>query len=338
MVKKIDTKSGSIAYNRLDMQVSQALHLAIEIYNDLDFLLVLDHYDDITLFDDALNADTVSYYQMKTTDLSFTLNTIIKEDWIGKLYAHLRQTDVFIKELGLITNCPIKLENKSLLYAEKTPFLRFDQATIDRITNDIADKYGIAVEDVDLSKFAHIKTTLSIDRHKDIVEKETGDFLASKYPEIKHETIKTIFSSVVSLLTKAQEYERLPEDASLEEVTAKKGFTKETFDKIISTAIKISIPDFEAVRRHMGNNCDENAIAIAFVHILADNNKMSPSYLSLFDEIEKIIESTPVNDGESTWDFSERCKRKYALEHSSSMYITDKAYINVLAICIMMNK
>lgn len=55
MVKKpsvvsIDTKSGSLAYNRLDMQASQALHMAIELFPNLNYLLVLDHYDDITIF------------------------------------------------------------------------------------------------------------------------------------------------------------------------------------------------------------------------------------------------------------------------------------------------
>lgn len=58
----IDSCSGSIAYNRLDMQVSQALHMAIELFDSLDYLLVLDYYDDITLFEDEKRQDVVSYY------------------------------------------------------------------------------------------------------------------------------------------------------------------------------------------------------------------------------------------------------------------------------------
>ena len=37
----VDTKSGSLAYNRLEMQVSQVLHMAIELYSDLNYLLIL---------------------------------------------------------------------------------------------------------------------------------------------------------------------------------------------------------------------------------------------------------------------------------------------------------
>ena len=62
-----DTKGGSIGYNRLDMQVSQALHMAIELYPNLNYLLIMDHYDDITLFDDEAAPKVVSYYQMKTS-------------------------------------------------------------------------------------------------------------------------------------------------------------------------------------------------------------------------------------------------------------------------------
>ena len=51
----VDTKAGSRAYNRFEMQVSQTLYMAIELYSDLNYLLVLDHYDDITLFDDDIS-------------------------------------------------------------------------------------------------------------------------------------------------------------------------------------------------------------------------------------------------------------------------------------------
>ena len=106
---KIDTAAGSMAYNRLDMQASQVLHMAIEIYDKLDFLFILDYYDDITLFEDENNPSVVSYYQMKTSDKIIQFNSAIQDDWITKMYAHLDNTDWIIKELGLITNCPIHI-------------------------------------------------------------------------------------------------------------------------------------------------------------------------------------------------------------------------------------
>ena len=56
--------------------------MAIELYSDLNYLLVLDHYDDITLFDDDISPETVSYYQMKTSEDSISIDTAISESWV----------------------------------------------------------------------------------------------------------------------------------------------------------------------------------------------------------------------------------------------------------------
>ena len=61
--------------------------MAIELFDTLNYLLVLDYYDDITLFEDDDNPDTVSYYQMKTNEESISINTAISENWLEKLYA-----------------------------------------------------------------------------------------------------------------------------------------------------------------------------------------------------------------------------------------------------------
>lgn len=108
----LDKKSGSLAYNRFEMQISQTLHMAIELYSNLNYLLVLDHYDDITLFDDDVTPETVSYYQMKTSEDSISIDTAISEAWVAKLYEQLSNPQWIIKELGLITNCPLKVSVK----------------------------------------------------------------------------------------------------------------------------------------------------------------------------------------------------------------------------------
>ncbi len=105
----VDTGSGSMSYNRLEMQVSQTLHMAIEFFDNLDYLLVLDYYDDITLFENESNPEIVSYYQMKTNEESISISTAIREDWLTKLYAQLERPEWIVKELGLITNCPLKV-------------------------------------------------------------------------------------------------------------------------------------------------------------------------------------------------------------------------------------
>ena len=165
----VDTSSGSLAYNRFEMQVSQTLHMAIELFDSLDYLFVLDYYDDITLFESENTPEFVSYYQMKTNEESISISTAISEDWIAKLYEQLENPEWIVKELGLITNCPLKISfknkdvngkekwQKELYTSEKTSFSKFNEETISKIKKDIATKKGIQVEDVDLSKFVHMR-------------------------------------------------------------------------------------------------------------------------------------------------------------------------------------
>lgn len=250
----VDTGSGSMAYNRLEMQISQTLHMAIELFDTLDYLLILDYYDDITLFDDDNNPGTVSYYQMKTNDESISINTAISESWLEKLYAQLERPEWIVRELGFITNCPLKIittykdekgknrRNKELLTSSRTPFTSFNKNTIEKIRKDIATKRGISVDEVDLSKFVHIRTTFSIPNHKEVVENEMTNFLYGKYPKISIDSVKTIYATILELMTKRQQYELLPDNAPYEEVRRYKGVTKKDFSRIIETAMNISIP------------------------------------------------------------------------------------------------
>lgn len=286
MAKKnvqVDTAAGSRSYNRLDMQVSQTLHMAIELYDELNYLLILDHYDDITLFDLDSDPIAVCYYQMKTSEDTITIDAAISEGWLAKLYAQLNRPEKWIvKELGLITNTPLEVKyilhsnqkrnNKktSKLSADHTKLTKLPQSVQDRIKADIAKKCGIPVAQVDLSKYAHLRTTLTIERHKDIVEKEVQDFLYVKYPRITVDTVKGIYSSLIDILTKRQEYECMPSDAELEEVKRFKGFAKTELTHVIDNAIMLSLPPFDEVQKVSG--VDEKMYGIIIMSIIMSMN------------------------------------------------------------------
>lgn len=104
---EVDTGYGSMSYNRFELQISQTLHMAIEIFDNPDYLFLVDYCDDITIFDKESDAETVSYFQMKTNEESISINTAITKDWLIKMYTKLENTDELANELGLTTNCPL---------------------------------------------------------------------------------------------------------------------------------------------------------------------------------------------------------------------------------------
>ena len=347
----VDTKAGSIAYNRLDMQVSQTLHMAIELYDSLDYLFILDYYDDITLFEDEFNPEVVSYYQMKTHEEAISISTAISEDWLLKLYEQLKRPDWIVKELGLITNCPLKItialkdddgknhKNTTSYTSEKTIFSKFNTATVEKIREDIARKLGKSKDDIDLSKFVHMRTTLSIPKHKDIVEQEMGEFLYKKYPRITIDSIKAVFGSMLEILTKRQSYELLDDNAEHGYVREKKGVAKSDFTRIIEEAMLISIPPFEEVLKITGLP-DEKKYEASFEYtqILSDSQTKSESFTNIFVQVRGLYIKHEKYESETILTYVNRLcdmlyKKSYVIEP-----VYNRMYICVLIVCILINE
>ena len=342
-----DKKAGSLAYNRLDMQISQTLHMAIELYPSLDYLFVLDYYDDISIFDNESNPSSVSYYQLKTNEESISISTALSEDWIAKLHHHLQDTTWLVKELGLITNCPLKVtstfqdedgekKNRTVSYtAEKTPFAQFNPNTISAIQKDISKKLHITETEVDLSKFVHMRTTLSIPKHNEIVEQEVSDFLRSKHPKISLELAKTIFTTLMDLLHRRQSYELLGENEPFEVVRNKKGFSRNEFTRIIDKTLILAIPPFSEIQDHM--NYRGNTIYKAsyeYSRVLEDIQSQQAAFVSLFEKLCRCITENPIEENESLSSYADRILTL----NSDRRTVYNKDYKQVLIACIQINE
>ena len=302
----IDVQSGSRSYNRLDMQVTQALHMAIELFDNVNFLLVMDYYDDITIFDDSDNPQSVSYYQMKTSNDTITVATILREEWLPKLYAHLNNPTYLIKNLGLITNCPIKFDSQ-ILREEETPFSKINEQTVAKIKEDISKKMGITVSEINLSKFIHVRTTLTIERHRDIAEQELGNFLLKKYPKITLEATKTIFQSIIDMLTKRQEYELLPKDSDFTSIRAKKGISREDMNRAIKMTMLIALPEFQTIEKMIDFQEEErNKASYEYTRILVDLQKRDEGIYSLLLKLQNKMNENPMSENEEYEDYAKR--------------------------------
>ena len=346
----VDTKSGSMAYNRLEMQISQTLHMAIELFDTLNYLLILDYYDDITLFENDDIPDTVSYYQMKTNDESISINTAISENWLEKLYAQLERPEWIVKELGLITNCPLKIvtnykdksgkskKKKELYTSPRTPFTAFNNTTIEKIKNDIAIKRGISAENVDLSKFIHIRTTLSIPNHKEVVENEMGNFLYRKYPKISIDSVKTIYLTMLELMTKKQQYGLLTNNASYEEVRKNKGISKTDFSRIIETAMSISIPPFDEILQIANLTEEKYQASFEYTRIMADSQKKLELFSNIFKHLSITQRNEKRNKIETSWQYANRMCDLLYIKLPNIELIYNRMYICVLSICILINE
>ena len=350
---KVDTAAGSRSFNRLEMQVSQTLHMAIELYDSLNYLFILDHYDDITLFDLDAEPLAVSYYQLKTSEGTITIDSAITENWIAKLYAQLSRPEGWlVKELGLITNVPLevkykiesekkrKLDRTENLTAERTPFSNLNPVVQGRIRADIAEKFGIKLEEVDLSKFAHLRTTLSITSHRDLAEKEMSDFLYGKYPKITVETVKGIYAAMIELLSRRQSYETMPEAAEFEEVRKHKGVTRNDFNRVIDQAISISIPEYADVEYLLKPKEEDKArVSLAYVTIATDSNKRNnKSLYELFQMTQETVKDQPFDGSITVWEYCQEVAKSIKDKNPLLCAPYDGLYIPTLVTCLLINE
>lgn len=252
--------------------------------------------------------------------------------------------------MGFITNCPLKIittykdengknrRNKELLTSSRTPFTSFNKNTIEKIRKDIATKRDISVDEVDLSKFVHIRTTFSIPNHKEVVENEMANFLYGKYPKISIDSVKTIYATILELMTKRQQYELLPDNAPYEEVRRYKGVTKKDFSRIIETAMNISIPPFEDILRIANLSDDKYEASFEYTRIMADSQRKSDSFSRVFKNLADLHQQQKRMTSETAWQYANRmCDLLYGKNPNIEL-IYNRTYICVLSICILINE
>lgn len=338
----IDKNSGSMAYNRLDMQVSQALCMAINEFYSLDYLLVMDYYDDITLFDKDDDPKEVSYFQMKTSEESIRLTKGISEDWFVKMYTQLDNKNWIVKELGLITNCPLVIyigKNKKSFKSEKTLFLEFDSKIIQSIKENISKKKGISIDSVDLTKFSHIRVYLPILGHREIVEQKMGSFLQNKYPKITLESVKTIYASMIDILTKRQSCEIVNKFASFCEVRNKKGVSKKDFERIIEEAMLISIPTFKEILKILEfKEEDKYKVSYEYTSVLEDSQTKSETFTVLFRKIRTMIKEHPRDKDKSIKQYCEELYDILQLRSPDIEIMYNLTYVSILIVSIVLSE
>lgn len=309
-----DTNSGSLAYNRLEMQVSQAIHMAVEMYQELDYLLVLDHYDDISIFDKEDSPAVVSYYQLKSKEDLITIDSVVRKEWLPKLYLHLKNETWQVKELGLVTPCVLKVTaskkegiKEQILSRPKTPFVDIGIAMQRKIKEDIGEALSISAESVDLTKFVHMRTILTIAEHRNIAEQKLNEFLYNAYPHITINTAKAIFNTLVELLSQKQRYEGLNKDADYKTVRKNKGVSKNDITRIINSAMIVSIPKFDEIVQWSGyHDSEAHELSLAYLQVIIDNQRNNGTLRTLFQKIDFFVLKNPLQDGEYMLNYVKR--------------------------------
>lgn len=239
--------AGSRTKNRLTVQVSYAIQLIIDFYST-DFLVMMDYIEDVSIICNPDNPSEIHLYQIKTksSDKQYSLSAIIKDEWYQKLYNNAQKYQGFIGSASVVCNTDV-IHNQETVFPNEKTLLdeKSIQDNVHKIREAIAKAQKMKEEDIDLSKFYFIRSSLSTKGHKEEIEHEFEDFLLNKDPDLQVATVKSIYTLLYSELDKKFNNEIDEKCTDIQEIFEQKGVKSQDIKNIISCGLAIQIPTLD---------------------------------------------------------------------------------------------
>lgn len=248
---KTRENSGSSSSNRFDFQKDWAICKILDLHESKDdYLLTLEHHDDIIVFDSSTNPEKISFYQVKTSKAQhWTINSLVTRkkgkngflnSHLGKLFDHLIRFEDSVKSLNFVTNNKIKgtLKNESKCEDVKQ-FCCSDLS--DKDLKNILNKLEIEHETNDLKKFKDLTFfklgELNIEQHSTITKGKLSEFIDRNFTNVKYQ-ISPLYRTLFDEIKNKTNVEH--EILTFEELKKHKSISRENFDTYLKVLDNVS--------------------------------------------------------------------------------------------------
>ncbi len=325
---------GSRSKNRLSLQISYAIELIIEFYN-LDFLILMDYIEDVSVIENPNNPSKIHMYQVKSKKAgsNFTLASIIKDEWFQKLYSNGLKYSDYVETANIVCNADILDGKNSILINEQTSVSNDIQLkNINKIKEAIAKYNHISTSDVDLSSYYFIKTELTTKNHKQDVTYKFESFLNSFSSDVQIETARALFNIIYDKLDNVFNNELNEDCNNVNEIFANKGLNSKEIKEIINCGSVVQLPDIDKIFNEFSINSviEKRTYSKIYRSIKRDMLKDDPIYRKLLIDICSLID-TAINYG-----IVDSVKiRNYVIENIETSVIYDDSYVSLLTMILI---
>ena len=331
--------AGSRTKNRLTVQISYAIQLIMDFYST-DFLVMMDYIEDVSIICNPDAPSEIHLYQVKTksSDKQYSLNAIIKDEWYQKLYNNAEKYKGFVGSASVVCNTDVVNKQEIVFPNTKTSLdEKSIQNNINKIRKAIAKGQNIKEEDVDLSKFYFIRSSLSTKGHKEEVEHEFENFLLDKDPNLQVATVKSIYKLLYNELDDKFKNEIDEKCTDIEEIFKQKGVKSQDIKSVISCGLAIQIPtldklytDFNILSVSERRKCASQYSQIK-MDMYSDTAAFVKTKQALSKLIEKVNESGVDDMPNILSDVYDQAKSEYIV----SMAYSDEYYLKVLIMILI---
>jgi hypothetical protein len=241
--------SGSVSGNRFDFQRDWAICRLFDLHESgKDYVLVMEHHDDVVVLDSCNDPKAVDCYQVKTSDSHWSIKDLLRQkalkktkanSILGKMYANYLIFDAATQSVNFVSNyafrvtleCGSKSDRKeSIILSE----LESDVAKA--VVDQVAAEYGIADPSSFLSLAKLIVTTLSLEDHADHAKGKLVAFLDRERPGVAL-PVGSIYKTLYEELRRRANYEK--QGLDFDGILKNKAISREDFSRYIARAREV---------------------------------------------------------------------------------------------------
>ena len=267
---KPSENSGSRASNRFDFQKNWSICKILELHRKPDdYLLTLEYYDDVIVFDSSTDPKKISFYQIKTNEKkNWTINSLITRkkgkngdlnSILGKLYNHLENFEDTVKSLNFVTNNKIKgtlKNNKDCEDTNEFCCADLNKETLNKIISELKKEHSLN----SLKEFENIMFfklgELNIDKHTELTKAALADFLDKYLPGVRYQ-IAPLYKSIFDEIKMKSNYEKTI--STFEELRVKKSISRNNFNSYLDELQKVE--NFKEKRSSIENRLNSESVA-----------------------------------------------------------------------------
>lgn len=235
--------SGPRSSNRFDYQKDWAILKMMEMYEvEEDFLLVMDYYDDVVIYDSATDPENVSFFQIKTSSKNWTLNSLTKRksgaegpslSILGKMYECKMQFPEHTLSLNFISNYTYSLKllsGEKSITKKKICLSELEKVTIAEIIRKVIDEHQLK-DNPDFVELTFFEVSeLLVDNRETYLKGKLSEFIEKQNPDSKYK-VSVIYDAIFSEVKVKNNYES--NISSFEELAKHKGISREQFKEHI---------------------------------------------------------------------------------------------------------
>ena len=241
--------SGSRSSDRFVFQQTWALCKILLLHQgSTDYVVVLDHHEDVMILDAENEPFKIEAFQVKTASSNWTVNSLLKREpgkgkppnllpsILGKLYDLKKRLPDDVKLLQFVSNTSVsvklKKDGKTHRDAQHTQFADLDGTEANAISSKLKDEHGLSQQpDLDgILEFA--VSEIPVKEHATHGAGRLAEFLDVLFPKKQFSTVP-LYKALLSEVALRNNNQR--QIASFDDLIVHKSISRSSFNRILSS-------------------------------------------------------------------------------------------------------